>query len=132
MGTPSEENKPNVSPPPQPTALGKIVGYCSLSNVGDAIAYLLIAGSLFYCFFNPFIGELPVGFIMGLYFSRHIFNLATQFREFLIKDGVFRGFIIIAAIASLIIAAPGLSLGLVVGVFIRPLFGHQKPPEEEK
>ena len=128
MGTPPEENKPNVTEV-KPTVLGGIVDVFK-TNMGDTIAYLLLAASLLYCFFEPFIGGIIVGFIIGLYFSKHVFTLAAQFREFLITEGIFRGFIIIAALAALIITAPGLCLGAVVGTFTRPFFGQQPPPEE--
>jgi hypothetical protein len=131
MVTPPEENKPKVTeePPVKPTMLGGIVNLFK-TNIGDTIAYLVLAASLLYCFFEPFIGGLIVGFIMGLYFSHHAFHLATQFREFLITEGIFRGFIIIAALAALIITAPGLSLGFVIGTFTRSFFGRQHLPEE--
>jgi hypothetical protein len=140
MGTPPAENKPpeKEEPVTKPTALGGIVDLFK-ANIGDTLAYLLLAGSLLYCFFEPFIGGIPVGFIMGLYFSNHVFRLAAQFREFLISDGIFRGFIIIAAIAALIITAPGLCIGLFLGTFTRPFFGKpqekkqpgSKPPEQK-
>jgi hypothetical protein len=132
MGTPPEENKPNITeePPVKPTMLGGIVDVFK-TNMVDTVAYLLLAASLLYCFFEPFIGGVIVGFIMGLYFSRHAFRLAAQFREFLIAEGIFRGFIIIAALAALIITAPGLSLGFIIGTLLRPFFGHQAPPEEQ-
>lgn len=100
------------------------------TNMGDTVAYLLLAASLLYCFFEPFIGGIIVGFIMGLYFSKHMFTLAAEFREFLITEGIFRGFIVIAALAALVITAPGLCLGLAIGTFTRPFFGR-KPPSEE-
>jgi hypothetical protein len=134
MGTPPEENKPKEEPPVKPTMLGGIVDVFK-SNIGDTVAYLILAGSLLYCFFNPFVGGLIVGFIMGLYFSKYMFSLASQFREFLILEGIFRGFIIIASLAALIVTAPGLSLGFVIGAFARPFLGHQppeEPPEEKK
>ena len=137
MVTPPEENKSNVTeePPVKPTMLGGIVDLFK-TNIGDTIAYLVLAASLLYCFFEPFIGGLIVGFIMGLYFSQHAFHLATQFREFLIAEGIFRGFIIIAALAALIITAPGLCLGFVIGAFARPFFSHkhhleETPPEKK-
>jgi len=131
MGTPPEENKPNVTeePPVKPTMLGGVVDVFK-TNMGDTVAYLLLAASLLYCFFEPFIGGIIVGFIMGLYFSKHMFTLAAEFREFLITEGIFRGFIVIAALAALVITAPGLCLGLAIGTFTRPFFGR-KPPSEE-
>lgn len=131
MGTPPEENKPNVTdqPPAKPARFGGIVDMFT-ANMADTVAYLVLAASLLYCFFEPFVGGTIVGFIMGLYFSQHVFTLAAQFREFLITEGIFRGFIVIASLAALVITAPGLCLGCTVGTFSRPFFGKQQPPEE--
>ena len=122
MGTPPEENKPNVTNVPV-TPAGQDELNFFRSNLGDIIAYILITLGLLYSFFEPFVGEVPVGFILGLYFSAHIFHLVAQFREFLIQEGIFRGFIIIAALAAMVIAAPGLCLGLVGGTLARTFFG---------
>ena len=126
MGTPPEENKPNVTNEPGIPAGQEELNFFK-SNLGDIIAYILITLGLFYSFFEPFVGEVPVGFILGLYFSAHIFHLVAQFREFLIQEGIFRAFIIIAAIAAMVVAAPGLCLGLVGGTLARTFFGA---PEE--
>lgn len=93
------------------------------SNVTDTIAYIFLAIGLLYCFFEPFVGEIPVGFILGLYFSSYAFRLMALFKEFLITEGIFRGFIVIAGMAALLIAAPGLFIGLAVGIFSRPYLG---------
>lgn len=138
MGIPPVENIPPEKEGRRPK-LKAMRDMLSLfkDNIGDTVAYLLLAISLLYCFFNSFVGGIPVGFIMGIYFSTHVFRLATQFREFLVTDGIFRGFIIIAAIAALIITAPGLSLGLFLGTFTRPFFSNskeekQKPSEQKQ
>ena len=123
MGTPPEENKPNVTDGPIPPT-GRTGLDFFRSYLGDIVAYVLIALGLFYSFFDSFVGEVPVGFILGLYFSAHIFQIVAQFREFLIQEGIFRSFILIAAIAALVISAPGLCLGLVGGTLARPFFGN--------
>lgn len=131
MGTPPEENKPNVkeSPSGTPSMVGGLVDLFK-SNMGDTIAYIIVALSLLYSFFDPFVGGIPVGFILGLYFSKKVFQLASQFREFLVTEGIFRGFIIIAAVAAIVITAPGLSLGFVLGTFTRPFFTEKGSTEE--
>jgi hypothetical protein len=125
MGTPPEENKPNITNEPAMSA-GQTERDFFISNLGNIIAYVLITLGLIYSFFDPFVGEVPVGFILGLYCSAHIFHLVAQFREFLIQEGFFRGFIIIAAIAAMVIAAPGLCLGLVGGTLARTFFGSSE------
>ena len=92
------------------------------SNLGDIIAYIFLTLGLLYSFFEPFWGGIPVGLILGIYFSPHIFQLIAQFREFLIQEGIFRGFAIIACIAALIISAPGLCLGLAGGTIVKVFF----------
>ncbi len=104
------------------TALGGMVEVFK-ANVGDTIAYIVMALGLLLCFFEPFIGGLPVGFVMGLYFSKSVFHYASQFRDFLVAEGIFRGFIIVASLVALAITAPGLALGLFLGALARPLFG---------
>jgi len=92
------------------------------SNIGDTVAYIILAISLFYTFFEPFVGGLIVGFISGIYFSSQILLRGQQFREFLITDGIFKSFVLIAAFAAFIITAPGMALGLLLGTFGRHLF----------
>jgi hypothetical protein len=133
MGTPPVEPTSPVKEEPhvKPTMLGGMVDLFK-ANIGDTVAYLLIAFFLILSFFEPFLGQLPVGIIMGLYFSRYVFRFSVQFREFLVTDGIFHGFIVIAGIAALVISAPGLMIGLLVGTFSRPLFGHHETVEEDK
>jgi hypothetical protein len=131
MEAPHEENKPNVNEEQQakPTVLGGLVDVFK-TNIGDTVAYVLLTISLILCFFFPFFGGIPVGFIMGIYFSPHAFRLFAQFKDFLITDGIFRGFIIVASVVALAISAPGLVLGLIFGTFSRPLFGPSVDKEK--
>lgn len=107
----------------KPTALGGMIDVFR-ANIGDTIAYIIMALGLILCFFEPFIGGIPVGTIMGLYFSQKGFELASQFKDFIVNEGIFRGFIIVSSLTALVISAPGLSLGIVIGVFARPLLGN--------
>lgn len=133
MVTPPEKEITPVKEDPsvKPTMLGGIVNLFQ-SNMGDTIAYIILAISLVYSFFEPFLGTLPVGFILGLYFSTYAFTLAKQFKNFLVKEGIFRGFILVASCAAFIISAPGLALGLLVGAFTRPFFGKATESEEKE
>ena len=132
MSVPSEQpTMPKKEEPAKPTMLGGVVDLFK-ANMGDTIAYIILAVSLVYSFFEPFLGTLPVGFILGLYFSPYAFNLAQQFKDFLVKEGIFRGFILVASCAALIISAPGLSLGLLVGTFSRPLFDKRFEEKKDK
>lgn len=132
MSAPIEENKPPLKKEEKPTSsvLNGIVDLFK-SSVGDTIAYVVLAISLICSFFEPFLGTLPVGFILGLYFSTYAFFLVKQFKDFLVKEGIFRGFILIASVAALLISAPGLSIGVLVGTFTRPLFGKEEESENK-
>ena len=121
MGTPQEENKSAVPGEPTPSTYEGEPDFLR-SNLGDIIAYIFLTLGLLYSFFEPFWGAVPVGVILGIYFSAHIFQLIVQFREFLIQEGIFRGFAIIAGIAALVILAPGLCLGLAGGTLVKAFF----------
>lgn len=113
----------------KPTFIGGAVDMAK-SNIGDTIAYIILIGGLLFSFFHPFFGGMPVGFIMGLYFSKKVFEMTAEFRAYISNEGIFHGFIIIASVAALAISAPGLCLGLFIGAMARPLFGKTISPEE--
>ncbi len=112
------------------TALGGLIEFFQ-ANLGDTIAYIVLAIGLILCFFHPMIGGLLVGFIMGLYFSKKVSTYAAEFREFLISEGIFRGFIIIASLVAFAISAPGISIGIFLGALTRPLFGDHIHYDED-
>jgi len=110
----------------------KFISACK-SNVGDTCAYIVLAISIFYMFFEPFIGGLIVGYISGLYLSSHILLRGQQFREFLLTEGIFRGFVLIAALVAFLISAPGMVVGLLLGTFSRRLYSSfRKTPSSEE
>lgn len=100
------------------------------NNIGDTIAYIVLIGGLVLSFFHPFVGGMPVGFVMGLYFSKKVFEMTNEFKVFISHEGIFHGFIVVASVAALAISAPGLCLGLFIGAIARPLFGKSISPEE--
>lgn len=92
-------------------------------NKWDAAAYLILFFGLIYSIFEKFTGGLIVGCILGIYFSDLTKERYTQFKEFLVEEGIFRGFVVVAGLIALFIASPGLCIGVAVGAFLRPLFG---------
>lgn len=92
-------------------------------NRWDALAYLILFFGLIFSIFERFIGGIIVGIVLGLYFSQEAKDKFAEFKEFLAVEGIFRGFVIVAAIIALLIASPGLCIGVVLGAFLRPLFG---------
>ena len=93
-------------------------------NKWDALAYLVLFFGLVYSIFERFTGGLVVGCILGIYFSAELKEKFTSFKEYLANEGMFRGFVIVAAFIALLIASPGLCIGAVFGAFLRPLFGN--------
>ena len=93
-------------------------------NKCDAVAYLILFFGLVFSIFERFVGGLIVGCILGVYFSQSIKDKWTDFKEYLSNEGIFRGFVIVAAFIALLIASPGLCIGIAFGSFLRPLFGN--------
>lgn len=92
-------------------------------NKWDAVAYLILFFGLVFSIFERFIGGMVVGCILGLYFSQETKEKFSMFKEYLAEEGIFRGFVIVAAFIALFIASPGLCIGVAFGAFLRPLFG---------
>lgn len=128
--TPQTEKKAEPASQEKPTLL-KGFFEAAKNNLGDTIAYLILLLGLTITFFHAFYGGFLVGLVMGLYFSKKVFVWFEQFRDFVAQEGVFRGFIVIAAIAAFMISAPGVCLGLFIGSFARPLFGKNISDQEE-
>lgn len=93
------------------------------NNLGESIAYLVMFAGLIFSIFNPFLGGCLVGVILGIYFSQEILEKMTSFKELVIREGIFRGFIVIAALLALLIEAPGLLIGTLIGAWVRPYLG---------
>jgi len=110
------------------------------THTGDAVAYSLLAAGLVICFFETFVGGMLVGFITGLYFSHTFISAFQHFQELLLKEGIFRGFIIVISLAAGVISAPGLILGAILGAVMRPLLkgaltdttGEEKEEKKKK
>ncbi|MDB6081498.1 MAG: putative rane protein [Chlamydiia bacterium] len=97
-----------------------------MNNKRDAIAYIILFLGLLCSLFGYSIGGLVVGFILGLYFSKETRERISAFKEYLVLEGIFRGFVLVAAALALLIASPGLCVGTVAGAFIRPYLGEKK------
>ncbi len=92
-------------------------------NRWESISYVIMFGGLILSIFDPFLGGILVGLILGIYFSQEIIDKSICFKEMIVRDGIFRGFIIIAAVLALLIEAPGLLLGTIIGALLRPYLG---------
>lgn len=92
-------------------------------NYIETIAYLLLFTGLILSIFYEFIGGLLVGLVLGIYFCQEVRDRASAFRGFIDKEGIFRGFIVVAALLSILIMAPGLLIGSIIGAWVRPFLG---------
>ena len=89
----------------------------------DSVAYILIFVGLITSIFHPIVGGFVVGLILGIYYSDQVKLRFDWFKEFIDEYGIFRGFIVVAAILALLITTFGLCVGTLIGVYIRPVFG---------
>ncbi len=86
----------------------------------ESISYVLLFVGLILTFFYPLIGGALVGLIFGISFAPQIHERVETFKEFIHVEGIFRSFIVIVALLTLLILAFGWCAGAVVGAYIRP------------
>jgi hypothetical protein len=89
-------------------------------NKWEIFAYVVLIIGLLLTIYEPFIGGLLVGAILGIYFSEKTKDALSGFKDFLSHEGIFRGFILVAGAIALFIASPGLCIGTLIGAFVRP------------
>jgi SNF family Na+-dependent transporter len=86
----------------------------------ESFAYFILFCGLILSVFDKMVGGAIVGLIIGIYFSDFFKEKAQDFKKFIHDEGVFRGFIIIAAVIALLIIAFGLCIGTIIGTVIKP------------
>jgi hypothetical protein len=89
----------------------------------DTAAYLILFIGLITSIFSPITGGFIVGIILGIYFSDAIQARFSICKEYIDREGIFRGFILIAGLLALVITTFGLVVGTTIGVFVRPFLG---------
>lgn len=89
----------------------------------DTAAYIVLFIGLITSIFYQVTGGFIVGIILGIYFSDAIQMRFSFCKEYIEREGVFRGFILIAGLLALLISSFGLVVGTAMGVFIRPFLG---------
>lgn len=90
-----------------------------MSHKIESLAYVIIILGILLSFFERFLGGIVVGAVFGVYFAMEIQEAYLQFKDFLIHEGIFRGFIIFAMAFALLIAAPGIVIGTILGGILR-------------
>lgn len=96
-------------------------------HMWESISYLVLFFGLIFTIFYQNIGGFIVGLIFGGYFAAQIKERVVVFKEFIDQEGIFRSFIMIAAIIALLIVALGLCIGTALGAIVRPYlqFGNK-------
>jgi uncharacterized membrane protein YphA (DoxX/SURF4 family) len=92
------------------------------THITDTIAYVFLAFGLLYCFFEPFFSGILVGAILGVYFFGEIIQNAKKFKDFIVENGIFKGFTLLAALCAFVITAPGMCVGLIAGTILRYVY----------
>lgn len=119
MATP-EQNDPKKDE--KPTKKQDFLNFVK-ENRWESISYVVLFAGLIMSIFNPFLGGSLVGVILGIYFSQEILDRSMAFKELVAREGIFRGFIVVAAVLALLLEAPGLLLGTIIGAWLRPYLG---------
>jgi len=120
---PAPEEKKEGPASPEPIVTKRGFFHFINENKWEIVSYILLFFGLFVSFANQFFGGLLVGLVLGIYFSQEILDKLASFKHFLDQEGIFRGFIIVAAILALLILAPGLLIGTAIGAWTRPFLG---------
>lgn len=120
--TPPEEKKEGPTTPKSTISQHGFFHFIN-ENKWEIASYVLLIFGLFVSFANQFFGGLLVGLVLGIYFSQEIVDKASSFKHFIDREGIFRGFIIVAAILALLILAAGLLIGTAIGAWVRPFLG---------
>lgn len=92
---------------------------CILNNKWESVVYLILLIALVCSIFERFIGGLIVGVIVGAYFSTEIKERFENFKDALVDKGIFHSFVLIALLLAILIASPGLFLGVILGAIIK-------------
>ena len=92
-------------------------------NKWDSCAYFFIFVGIIISIFEWFVGELIIGTVFGIYFSEWMKERFQLFKEFVENEGVFRAFIMVIFPIVLLVVAPGIFLGLLLGCALRPILG---------
>lgn len=117
------EEKKEGQVKPEALKLNRGVIHFLTENKWEIVSYFLLFIGLLLAFSSQLFGGLLVGLILGIYFSQEVCQKAASFKDFIDKEGIFRGFIVVAAVLALLILASGLLIGTAIGAWLRPFLG---------
>jgi hypothetical protein len=93
------------------------------TNTRDTIAYIILIVGVIMLFFEPFLGQLLIGIIAGLYFAVELDDLLKNGNTFIEEQGIVRSIILGVTALAFLIAAPGIFIGAAIAILLRLLFG---------
>jgi hypothetical protein len=115
-----ENNEPPKEPPQEPKKdnLDGLYTYVQ-TNPRDVIAYILLILGIVLLFFQPIYGELIIGLVFGVYFSKEIVAIINNFEAFMEAQGLGRSIVATGTLFGIFILAPALFIGTAIVVLIR-------------
>lgn len=93
-------------------------------NKLDTIAYILLIIGLILLFLSPLVGELLIGIVAGLYFTREIVSTIQGASQYIDTEGLVRTLILVGILVAFFISAPGIFIGAAIAAGIKKLFLH--------
>lgn len=90
----------------------------SKSNARDLIAYVMLVFGIIMLFFLPLYGQLLIGIVFGLYFSKEITYYCKNYEACIEQEGIVRSIVIGATLLAFFISAPAIFIGaaIIVGL----------------
>lgn len=83
--------------------------------------YALLVAALITMFIFPLVGELLIGIVAGYFFKKEVFYCVSQVDDFFTTQNQLRFAVLSAILISLIIKAPGIFIGLGMGVVFKQI-----------
>lgn len=88
-------------------------------NPKDLIAYGLLIVGIILLFFSPIYGEILIGIVAGVYFSKEILSVVQDANAQIERIGLSRSLIIAGILLAFLISAPAIFIGAAVVVLLR-------------
>lgn len=107
--SPNRNEEPTETPP----------NHVFQPSTKDIVGYILIVLGIVLLFFQHIYGELLIGLVAGVYFSKEMLAFVRDFPQMIDEQGVARSLIIGGIILALFISAPAIFLGAAIVVCLR-------------
>lgn len=97
-----------------------------ITHKRDIFIYIVLIVSLILCFFRPFLGNFIIGIVVGLYFAEDLVEASRRLNHFIESQGLFRIIIFCFTGVALLLAAPGIFLGVILATGAKLLIAPKK------